>query len=212
MRTLARSISEAMPSNNALIVGIVASLAPLTVTVRGTNIRPGTLGSYIPSVGDVVVMFREEATWVVLGPSASGGIDATTTVAGFNSNSAAATTTSASYTNIGGALFVFTKRFQNSAVRFDFAVSAFITGATNTAPNFAVDFIDQATLINYRFDIFTMLINPLSTHTPMSAMAKLTGIPAGVFNVQAIWRRASGAGTLAINADDWLSMMATEVV
>lgn len=207
--TVSEAVGDVLPGDNELILATVLSVDPLRVDNRGASTPCGTLGSYIPAVGDPVVVLRQDATLVALGSSVSGA-DATNTVNGFNGAPSGDTTASAAYTNLDAVSFPFTKRLDSTAVRLDYAVSCYSTGAGNTKPQFGVDFISAAGPV-YRFDILAMLINPVSTHTPMSAVAKLPGIPAGEYTVQAIWLRVSGAGTLTVDADDWVSLMASEV-
>lgn len=206
-----QQITSSMPSDNELILGTVTSINPLIVAVRGGVVnRPGVLGSYIPGVGDPVQMMRQNATWLILGPSASSG-DASNTISGYNNNTSAATTVSAAYTNINPAFASFTKRFASTSVRVDLSASSFITVAANTKPRFGFDFINNSGGASSRFDIMEMLINPLSTHTSFSASAKLAGVVAGSYTVQLIWLRVSGGGTLNINSDDWVSFLVSEV-
>lgn len=205
-----RKIEERLPSDNELISCRVVSVDPLAVDIRGGAVPVGVAGSYIPAIGDTVAVLRQGGTYLALGANAP-GVDATNTVNGFNGIPTGDTTTSAAYTNFDTVSFMFTKRFNSTAVRIDYVVSCYTVGAVDTKPQFGIDFVDQTTLAVYRYDIFSMLINPISTHTPMSAVAKITGLPAGVYEAQAIWLRASGAGTLTVDSNDWVSLMASEV-
>lgn len=207
--TVPEAVEDALPSDNEMILATVAEINPLRIDNRGALSPSGVLGSYIPAVGDPVVVLRQDATLVTLGSSVS-GVDATNTINGFNGAPSGDTTASAAYTNLDAVSFAFTKRLESTAVRLDYAVSCYSTGAGNTKPQFGVDFISAAGTV-YRFDVLAMLINPVSTHMPMSAMVKLPGIPAGQYTVQAIWLRVSGAGTLTVDAEDWVSLMASEV-
>lgn len=64
---LAQAISGAMPPDNGLRIAKVKSTSPLTVSVQGVEIQSGLLANYYPRVGDVVAVFREGDTWLVLG-------------------------------------------------------------------------------------------------------------------------------------------------
>lgn len=207
--TFVQSITNAMPSDNELVLGTVTSVAPLIVAVRGGRVTmPGTVGSYVPGVGDQVQMIRQGATWLIIGAAASGG-DATNTTAGYNNNTAAATTTNPAYTNINPVRFDFTKRFNSTRVRVDLSASCFTTAVT-TKPRFGIDFINVP-LGSPRRDLAEMLINTANEHTMISCAAAFSGLLAGPYTVQLIWLRVSGAGTLTINADDWVSVLVTEV-
>lgn len=209
--SLPQRIAEAMPPDNELVVGVVASVDPLVVDVRGgTVLNPGTVGSYVPAAGDPVQMLRQDATWLILGASASSQ-DASLTTAGYNNNTAAATTASVNYTNVSPVRFDFTKRFASTLVRVDLSVSCF-TSAVATKPRFGIDFINAS--VNPpspRVDVMEMLINTANEHTALSAHAVFGGFAAATYTVQLIWLRVSGAGTLTINADDWVSLLVTEV-
>lgn len=209
--TLAGAVEDALPPDNEMVGGVVTAISPLRVLVRGADVNnPGTLGSYIPSVGDPVQMLRQDSTWLCLGSSVS-GIDATNTAAFFNDNTVVVSTAGAAYTNVTGASFAFTKRLDNSRVRVDVNVSAFLSVATNTKPRYGLDFISLSGGPSVRVDVMEMLINPLSQHTMISGGALYGGIPADDYTVQLLWLRVSGGGTLNINNDDWVSVIVTEV-
>lgn len=207
--SLPQSIINAMPSDNELVIGTVQTVNPLTVAVRGgAVVMPGVVGSYIAAVGDTVQLIRQNATWLIIGAVASGD-DATNTINGFNNNTAAATTTNPAYTNVNPVRFTFTKRFPGSRVRVDLDVSCF-TSAVTTKPRFGVDFINVP-LGSPRRDLTEMLINTANEHTTLGCHTTFSGFLAGEYTVQLIWLRVSGAGTLTINSDDWVSLLVSEV-
>lgn len=204
-------ISDAMPSDNELVLGTVTSVNPLVVNARGGPVNsPGTLGSYIPGLGDPVQMIREGATWLILGPSASGA-DATNAIAAYSNNTAAATTTGPGYSNVTGANLMFVKRFTSTRVRVDAAVGSFITVNPATKPRFGLDFTNQSGGTSVRVDLMEQVINPVSTHTTIAAHQLYGNIGAGTYSVQLLWLRVSGTGTLNINSDDWVSFIVAEV-
>lgn len=206
-----QKIADAMPPDNELVVGTVTSVVPLTVAVRGgTVINPGTVGSYIPAVGDPVQMMRQDATWLIMGSSAS-SLDASLTMNNYNDDTAAATTTLVTYTNINPVRFPFVKRFASTQVRVDLHASCFTTAVT-TKVQYGIDFINTAVIPpSPRRDLTAMLINTANEHTMIGCNALFAGFAAGAYTVQLIWLRVSGAGTLTINADDWVSLLVTEV-
>lgn len=67
MANLPQKIVDAMPSDNEMMVGVVTNVTPLTVSLRGATVSPGILGSYAPTIGDNVVVLREESTMLALG-------------------------------------------------------------------------------------------------------------------------------------------------
>lgn len=209
--SLPQSIIGVLPSDNELVLGIVASINPLVVNVRGGTVNePGTLGSYLPGVGDSVQMLRQDATWLILGASGSSA-DATDSIASFGANTPAATTAGAGYSNVTGARLDFVKRFESTRVRVDAAVGSFVTTNPNTKPRFGFDFINMSGGASVRVDMMEQTINPVSTHTTIAGHALFSGIGAGTYDVQLLWLRVSGTGTLNINADDWVSFTVEEV-
>lgn len=207
-----QKIADAMPPDNELVGGTVTAINPLEVDVRGGIIPPGVLGSYIPSVGDPVQLLRQDATWLVLGSSVS-GTDTDSPIVNLNTAATVQTTTSATYVNVTNfAVAGFTKRLDATDVRVDFHVSLFLTGAVNTQPRFGVDFIAMGGgAVSQRFDLVSMLINPVSQHTFLSCSALLSGLTAGTYSIQVLWLRVAGAGTLARGTDDWNSITVAEV-
>jgi hypothetical protein len=210
--TMAEAVQGALPSDNELVVGVVAAVNPLTVSVRGALISRslGVLGSYIPAVGDNVQIIRQDASWLVLGVG-NNGTDASLTLANYNSNTAAATTVLGTFTNVNPVRFAWTKRFASTRVRVDLSASCF-TSAIATKPRFGVDFINVAAVPpSPRVAMMEMLINTANEHVALSAQDVFSGFGVGTYQVQLIWLRVAGAGTLTINADDWVSLMVTEV-
>lgn len=209
---LADAVDDALPPDNELVTGVVTAVNPVTVAVRGASISDslGVLGSYIPAIGDNVQLLRQDATWLVLGAGA-GNTDASATVANYNDNTAAATTAAAAYSNVNPVRFTWVKRFPTTRVKVELSASCF-SSAIATTPRFGVDFINTAVVPpSPRVDMVQMQLNPANTHTPLVAQDVFSGIAAGTYTVQLIWLRVAGAGTLTINADDWVSLMITEV-
>lgn len=65
--TLPEAISEAMPPDDNLRIGIVLTVHPLTVDIEGNATPVGALSSYTPIVGDPVALLRQDSTWLCLG-------------------------------------------------------------------------------------------------------------------------------------------------
>jgi hypothetical protein len=65
----AQAVHAAMPSDNELRIGTVATISPLTVNFQGQPVACGKLASYVPVIGDTVAVLRQDATWLVLGSS-----------------------------------------------------------------------------------------------------------------------------------------------
>jgi hypothetical protein len=209
---MAEAVAGAVPSDNELVVGVVTSVSPLTVLIRGAQVTRslGVLGSYVPTVGDNVQVIRQDASWLILGVG-NNGTDATLTLANYNGNTAAATTVLANFSNVNRVRFPWTKRFATTRVRVDLSVSCF-TSAVTTKPRFGIDFINvTAVPPSPRVNMMEMLINTANEHTTLSAQDVFSGFGVGTYQVQLIWLRVAGAGTLTINADDWVSLMVAEV-
>lgn len=74
-RGLVQAVTNAMPPDNGMRVGKVASLSPLKINVGGGLLPAGVLGSYTPSLRDTVALIRQDQTWLVLGTIGSPAAD-----------------------------------------------------------------------------------------------------------------------------------------
>jgi len=76
--SLPQKIAQAMPSDNGLVIGTIATLNPLTVNVRGGIVNnPGLLDDSRPiplQVGDTVALLRQDQTWLMLGAVSAGSV------------------------------------------------------------------------------------------------------------------------------------------
>lgn len=126
---------------------------------------------------------------------------------GVGAASATDSTTSATYVNMAGAStsFSFTKASSGTRLKATMNVGAFISGAANTRPGFAVQ------IGSTDYDVVGMTINPLATHTINAGFVYLSGIAAGTYTVQGRWRRISGTGTLARNSEDPVAISILEL-
>ncbi len=91
------------------------------------------------------------------------------------------------FVNLGSGV-LFTKYSALTQVRVDFHVSFWINGAVPTAAEFAINFIVDYPVLWAHMDRGTSVRG-------WKGSAILSGIPAGLFNVQPRWRIASGAGS-----------------
>lgn len=126
---------------------------------------------------------------------------------GVGAASATDSTTSATYVDMVGAStsFSFTKGSSGTRLKVTMNVGAFISGAANTRPGFAVS------IGGVDYDVVGMTINPLATHTINAGFVYLSGITAGTYTVQGRWRRISGTGTLARNSEDPVAISVLEL-
>jgi hypothetical protein len=69
--TLPQAIQEALPPDDNVRIGTVLTRFPTTVDVQGTAVPAGSLSSYTPIVGDVVLLIRQDSTWCILGRTTS---------------------------------------------------------------------------------------------------------------------------------------------
>lgn len=66
------AVTDILPPDDNMRIGIVTAVDPLTVSVQGSPILPGHLSSYGPVVGDIVALLRQDQSWLVLGSTRSG--------------------------------------------------------------------------------------------------------------------------------------------
>lgn len=213
MTSTAAAVKGTQPPDNELVLGTVASLVPFVVNTRNGPVNnPGVLGSYRPGLGDPVQMMRQNGTWLVMGSSAS-AVNAAAGIASFNDDTANDNTALGTFTNLDPVRFGFVKRLPGSNVVVNFHCSVFISASSNTNVEFGLDFLAASlTAVTQRVVVCGMQINPLNTHTMISATVPYGNIAAGIYTIQALWRRSAGAGTINIApTDDWVSIMVTEV-
>lgn len=71
---LAHQTQKAAGIGNGMRTATIAAVSPLTLSMNGGTFSSGVgvLGSYIPNVGDVVAVFRQDSSWLILGLAQSG--------------------------------------------------------------------------------------------------------------------------------------------
>lgn len=71
---LAHQTQKTAGISNGMRTATVTAISPLTISVSGGEFSSGvgTLGSYLPKVGDVVAVFRQDSSWLVLGSTSPG--------------------------------------------------------------------------------------------------------------------------------------------
>lgn len=123
-----------------------------------------------------------------------------------NAALAAGTTVSAFYANMPGSPTVtLDKGSASTSIRVDLHASLFSTLA-NTEVRLAVN-INGTT----DGDTVNFFINAANTHVQLASVAIFPFASVGSIPIIARWRRVSGGGTLTTNANDWISLAATEV-
>lgn len=207
---LANAINANNVPDDANLVGIVVSLLPLQVNYRGGIVlNPGVMGSYVPAPGDTVTMIRQNSSWLIIGANATGNASSNTS-ANINSAASVATTTSAGFVNVAGANILFSKRLTSTKLRVDASLSLF-TSLANTGFSFGFDVLRPDNSLVIRANFVSGLLNVASDHKFVSAQDYYTIVPAGDFNLQLLWRRDSGLGTLTRDTNDWNSIMVSEM-
>lgn len=208
--TFPAAITDALPPDDRLRIGVVSQVAPLEVDVEGTPVRtPGVLNWANFSVGDTVALLRQDQSWLVLGVVAPSSFATMTGQVAFSNTPGADTTAGAAYSNLGVAtVTTFTKRVAGSKLRIDFSCSCFTTAVT-TSVQFGMDVFNSSNA--YQPTMARMLINTANEHTMVVGGTLLTGVAPGTYSVQPLWLRFSGAGTLTTNADDWMTYFVSEV-
>lgn len=100
--------------------------------------------------------------------------------------------------------FVFTKNFDNTFVRMQVQVQAFVTTAI-AKPFWGLRLTPTSGGVGYTpadISMGGLQINALSTHITYTSMRRITGIPAGTYTVSLRWRRVSGTGTISADTND----------
>jgi hypothetical protein len=138
-----------------------------------------------------------------------GGTARQLTAAHGNLNQAAGvgSTTSATYVNLPAtSTATLAKQYTATAIKAELHVSSFITGTAGTISRFAVQ------VAGTDYDTCQLDENVLSSHVQKSGVVVVPGgVAAGNVTAQVRWRRVSGAGTLQIDGNDWISLYLSEV-
>lgn len=207
--TLPAAITDVLPPDDRVRIGIVSQASPLLVDVQGAGIvAPGVLNYAQFTAGDVVALIRQDQSWLVMGTVASSDVTGMTGQGQFNALNTGDTTTSAGFADFDAATTTWVKRLSGTRVRFDHSMSCYTT-AVNTKVEFGMQLLGA--INSYASIGPAMMINAANEHTMVSGHALLAGVPAGTYTVRPIWRRVSGAGVLTANTDDWISYIVSEV-
>lgn len=65
--TLPDAITQSQPPDDNMRIGTILTRFPTTVDIQGEAVAAGTLASYTPIVGDVVMVLRQDSTWCIVG-------------------------------------------------------------------------------------------------------------------------------------------------
>jgi hypothetical protein len=204
-RGLAEAVSEALPPDNGMRVGIVASISPLVVTIQNVPIPDigGQLNVPV-SVGDKVAMVREQGSWLVLGavlntaaPAEGGGL------ADLTDNTVTDSTTSATLVPVvGWGPMNFTRARANSRLDMQVTFGARPTVAVPVSALYGLRFTNPANGATW-----TPTIMPRATYSTASVHLSHTcrriqtpapELGAGDLTVELMWSRVTGTGTLNV--------------
>lgn len=137
-------------------------------------------------------------------PSANG-------VSSLSTTSGSDTCTSSSYQSMTGTgsqtSFSFTKRFGSAISRIKVTIHQTLYQSGGSLP-----FAQLGALVNGTdYDLIGATISGSGVNTMMSGFAYIPSIAAGVYTIQARWKRVSGTGTLTRDTLNWLAFEAMEV-
>lgn len=210
-RTLPAAITDTLPPDDRMRIGVVSQTAPLMVNVQGGDvITPGVLNYANFAVGDTVALLRQDQSWLVQGVIAPGDMTLATGQASFAGSIGADTTIFPAYTELGVNLTApWFKRLDSTKVRVDLSMSCYSTVAS-TAVEVLLQLINGVT--NPGIGISKLFFfNLANTHMNFGLHTLADGIAAGEYYARVIWRRPSGTGTITTDANDYVSYIVSEV-
>jgi len=208
MTSPVEDVHGAQPPDTGVRIGTVTSLNATTVvvSVAGVAISCGFVDPGALEVGQPVAILRGSASWLALG-SVSASAAPSDRVGFINVATGVGTNGTGNYIDVpGGNTFVaFNKLSATTLLRVDLHLT-FFTDNNATGAEFGVSVNGVDTIVSQVHATLTAL-----AHMNSSGTLGISGLPAGLWNVQARYRRSSGAGLINFNTDDRLSMAVTEV-
>ena len=178
------------------------------VTFDGSNVSVpvkifGDVNAY---AGDRVGLQRFGSDWVVVGTYSR----RYPTEVGFSSAGAGQTITSSTFTAISGVSTTLTKRDTASRLRAMWTGTAYNAGGV-AVPFIGVQYVTAGSSPTTYGPYTIGTLYQSVTNGTIAGVHLASGLPAGVYTVQFMWRRASGAGTPTLTTDDWYSATVREV-
>jgi hypothetical protein len=172
------------------------------------------LGHVFLQPGFRCVLDKYGTDWIVSGSFAAMGLGEA------SSSQFPATTgglTSSTYLDINElSPLTFTKLFDRTYVRFAMTASCYLNVGTDiNRVRFALRVTGVETSAAYTatdYDLNYNVCDLNGEHISTHATSRTTTMPAGIYNVQARWRRTAGAGTLRANGDDLFTIEVDEGV
>lgn len=196
-----------------------------TYLICGAVSNPGVQGFYADPVGNYYSTEFGDGTYIevnagatygfingdldVAGSMTVGGAPVRVNCNGVTSTGPASdTSTSASYVNLGGtSSFSFTKYHASTRVKIEMTSTSWAT-VGGTINQFGVNI--SGGIGDY--DVCQIYFNPASTHLQAAGFRIVPAFAAGTYTIQGRWRRTTGTGTMSRDANDWLSICATEII
>jgi hypothetical protein len=157
------------------------------------------LDSYLPAVGDAVVVLSNQGSHFVLGRAALG----TLAHVGFYSSALSAAVNSTSFTTVTGSTTAsFTKVFDATRLECRLHVGCYVdVGGTQVEWAVRINATDHGPAAG-------QWITPSGEHQHMSGRTSADGVPAGTYTAVIRVRRTAGAGIINVNSGDpaWLTI------
>jgi hypothetical protein len=209
-RALSSRTAEAIGRNPDRRTGTVLSFTDgeLTVQVAGGSIvKAGYLDTYInPAEGDVVALLLQRSTWLALGRiSDQNPVPPVQVTNGVHINPGSQFEQNYVFIPIAGSSFLFTKRSATTRLFAQITGSGFADSVT--------DVLELGVRINGTDSSLALhFFNIANCHFGLSGFDFLSGIPAGTYTVQPIFRINSGPTTVRFDANDRISCAVTEVI
>lgn len=180
------------------VIALPADPKKVTITIGGddtTTYDAPFHESYWPIVGDDVVVLSNQGTHYVLGTSYGPPGHAEFITNAPSSYTSVSTTFSLVPNTTSPTL---SKRRDGTRLKVDLRISAF-AGTSFVRPEWGLQELPAG--INHM--VVGMTIN-LTAHTTICGIGYFTGLLAGDYTFKVIGRRASGAGTLTMDVDDYI--------
>lgn len=220
MQDLALAVDQSAGQPSTTRVGIITSVAPVTVELDEQPLNPAVVGcvaSYSPRVGDNVVLLGQAiegadtsaSSWTMVGANVNSGAGALShngiqIMASVQSNNTGV------FQNIIGLTFTYTKRRAGSLIHGRLAGSAFSTVAA-AGGEFAARITDTDGVLVTEKVLASHFYNDALKHLGWSGFDDIPNIPAGTYTVQGRFRLYIGAASISFDTNDRLSLYFDEV-
>jgi hypothetical protein len=194
------------------------------------TLRPGTVQAYSGDSGQVSIIFDGDTTAIgavslagilipaqrvmgmIIPPGGNfiiGGLEPFAPhITNVYGQAPVTTTVSGAFVNIGTVSpvqFTYTKYSDHTDILISAHIQFFVGVSAGTQAVFA---LTNGTQIA---EIGRMQTNVINSHTQTSNVSRLTGMSAGIHTINLQWARLAGVGTLAMTAEDTISVSMQEI-